>query len=115
MGAVYDTHHGLTNAILLPYVIDRNAPAIRDKMSLLSRVLGLADATPAGVREWVLAFRADLGIPNTLAEIGVAADRGALIGGLAAQDNCALGNPIQLDAGAYRQLFETAVSGGPSV
>lgn len=113
IGGLFDTHHGLTNAILLPYLIERNAPAIGDKMALLGRMLELTDPTPAGIRDWVMGFRAQLGIPETLAEIGVTADRAEEIGALAAQDNCALGNPIPLDAKAYVRLFEAALSGDP--
>lgn len=111
IGGLFDTHHGLTNAILLPYLIERNAPAIGDKMALLGRVLGLSDPTPAGISNWVLGFRAQLGIPETLTEIGVTADRAEDVGALAAQDNCALGNPIPLEAKAYVRLFEAALSG----
>ncbi|RBH44482.1 alcohol dehydrogenase, partial [Pseudomonas sp. MWU13-2860] len=70
IGAVFDTHHGLANAVLLPYVLVRNRPAIAERLSAAARYLGLADASFDGFLTWVLQLRAGLGIPHTLAEIG---------------------------------------------
>lgn len=111
IGAVYDTHHGLTNAVLLPYVMQHNKPAIAARMALLARVLDLPGADYDAVFRWVLAFRSDLGIPNSLAEIKVPLDRAAEIGRMAEADPSAGGNPCPVDAAALEAIFRKAVAG----
>lgn len=111
VGAVYDTHHGLTNAILLPYVMQHNRDAIEDRMPLLARVLDLPEANYDGVLKWVLDFRAKLGTPNTLAEIDVPADRADEIGEMAARDPSAGGNPKPVSAEDLKRIFIAAVEG----
>ena len=111
VGAVYDTHHGLTNAVILPYVMKHNEASIAGKVPLLCRVLGLPGEGFAGLLDWVLEFRASLGIPDSLREIGVDTDRADDIARMAAADNCALGNPRPLDVSALHGLFVDAVEG----
>lgn len=112
VGATYDTHHGLTNAIVLPYVMRVNREVIAPRMPLLARVLDLPRADYDAVFDWVTAFRAALGIPDTLSEIGVPADRADHIGALAERDPSAASNPVPLTAEAYRDAFTAAVTGG---
>ena len=111
IGAVYDTHHGLTNAVLLPYLMRHNRSAIADRMKLLAQVLDLPQQDFNAVFDWVLAFRKDLGIPNSLAEIRVPADRAAEIGRMAEQDPSAGGNPMPVNAAALEAVFRKAVAG----
>lgn len=111
IGAVYDTHHGLTNAVLLPYLMRHNRTAIADRMKLLAQVLDLPQQRFEAVFDWVLAFRTELGIPNSLAEIKVPLDRAAEIGRMAEQDPSAGGNPMPVDAAALEEVFRKAVAG----
>jgi alcohol dehydrogenase class IV len=111
VGAHFNTHHGLTNAVLLPYVIAYNRPAIEPQLEVIARALDLAGEPYAAVFEWVLGFRRRLNIPHTLAEIGVPATRAELIGQEASLDPSAAGNPRPADAAAYARLFRSAVKG----
>ena len=111
LGAVYDKHHGLLNAVLLPYVMVRNREAIVEQMDILARVLNLQGKGFDAVLKWVLAFRAELGIPNKLADIGVPSDRVADIGKMALADPSAGGNPIPLTAADYADVFRKALAG----
>lgn len=111
IGAVYDTHHGLTNAVLLPYVLVHNRPAIAERLRVLGRLLDLARPDFDGVLDWVLAFRRALGIPHTLKEIGVDGARAAEIGAMAERDPSAGGNPLPVDAAALATVFRNAVDG----
>jgi len=111
IGAVYDTHHGLTNEVLLPYVMQHNKAAIANRMALLARMLNLASPRYEAVFDWVLAFRTELGIPHTLAEIKVPADRAAEIGRMAEADPSAGGNPMPINAAALERIFRKAVAG----
>lgn len=114
LGAVYDKPHGLLNAILLPYVIIRNRTAIAEKMDLLARVLNLKGQGYEAVLNWVIDFRLQLGIQNTLADIGVPSDRAVDIGVMALADPSAGGNPLPLTAADYSDVLRKALSGDMS-
>jgi len=111
VGAMYDTHHGLTNAVLLPYVMQFNRPAIEGRMDLLCRVLGLADGGYGAVLDWVLGFRKALGIPDSLAPMDVPNDRADDIGKLAEADPSTGGNPRPMNAADMKATFLAAVAG----
>ena len=111
LGALFDKHHGLLNAILMPYVLVVNREAIEEPMSRLSRFLALPQPGFAGVLDWVLFLRRDLGIPHTLAEVGIDTAMSEKIGEAAASDPSSAGNPVPLDKLGYKTLFESACSG----
>lgn len=111
VGGLYNTHHGLTNAIVLPYGVYLNAPAIGGKLDYLCRVLGLADTGAEGFIRFLQVFCARLDIPPTLAALAVDDSRAGEIGTLALQDPSAAGNARALSAEQYSALFRAAVSG----
>ncbi|MCL1124935.1 iron-containing alcohol dehydrogenase [Shewanella surugensis] len=111
LGALYHKHHGLLNAILMPYVLRLNRTAIEDKMTYLTLCLGFDDPSFEHFLSWILALRKTLGIPQTLAEIGIESHDAKLVGKMAACDSAAAGNPIQLHADQYAALFIDAVKG----
>jgi alcohol dehydrogenase len=110
VGALYDTHHGLTNAVLLPYVLDFNREAIYDKIERLAAWLGLEGGF-AGFLDFLLRLRRDLGVPHTLDRIGVGADRIPLMAEMAVADPTAAGNPRALTLWEARDLYERAIEG----
>jgi alcohol dehydrogenase len=110
IGAIFDTHHGMTNAVVMPYVLRSNANAIGAVMESLGAYCGLTGGTSA-VIERVLRLRADLGVPHTLIELGVdpaAADRIAVA---AVIDPSAAGNPEPLTIDKAADIFGAACSG----
>ena len=111
VGAVYDTHHGRTNGVFLPYVLACNRPAISDRMSAAARYLGLSKPTLDGVIEWSLELRKAIGIPHTLAELGVGTDRLDELAKMAEVDPTAGGNPRKLDIPSLRKLLDDALAG----
>jgi len=111
VGSWYDTHHGLTNAVILPYVMVHNRAAIEAKCDLVSRVLDLPVRGFDGLLDWVLALRGSLGIAHSLAGIGVDLRHATVIGTEAALDPSAGGNPIPVDAAALEAIFRAAVAG----
>lgn len=111
LGALYDKHHGLLNAILMPYVLLRNKPAITARLQHIAHYLQLSDVSYNGFIDWILSFRRQLDIPNTLAEIGLTSEDKQLIGELARQDPSAAANPIQFNEQVYTEIFVAAVSG----
>jgi alcohol dehydrogenase class IV len=111
VGSWFNTHHGLTNAVILPYVITFNRRAIAEKTEIIARVLDLPGRGFDGFLDWVLKMRRELGIPHSLADIGVSADKAAIIGREAAIDPSAGGNPIPIDAAQLERIFRAAVEG----
>ena len=111
IGAHFNVHHGLANAIFLPYVMQANRAAIADKVIPLARLMGLASADFDGLLDWVLNFRSRLKIPHTLAEIDLNEDQAELMGELAHADPVAGGNPIALEVADYQQIYRNAVNG----
>jgi len=110
-GAVLNTHHGLTNAVVMPFVLVFNRPAIEDKMTALARYLGLPDPSFRAVLDWILALRKDLGIPADLSALGVQQDQIQQLAEMAAVDPSAGSNPVPLTVDNLTALFEKAVQG----
>jgi alcohol dehydrogenase class IV len=120
LGALYDKHHGLLNAVLIPYVVNTNASAIEEKLQTLCQFLTIEkqlshESYKEAFLSWLLAFRKELDIPNSLADIGIhnddAISREYALGELASADPSASGNPIPLTAVQYQTLFQQAVDG----
>jgi alcohol dehydrogenase class IV len=110
VGALYDTHHGLTNAVFMPYVLVFNRKAIEEKIKRLSAYIGLRPSFRAFV-DWVLELRAATGVPHTLAGLNVGDDKIDLIVAMAPNDPTAGGNPVTLDKRAARTIFRRALDG----
>ncbi|HVY41502.1 MAG TPA: iron-containing alcohol dehydrogenase, partial [Hyphomicrobiaceae bacterium] len=110
VGALYDTHHGLTNAVFLPYVLIFNRAAIEPKIERLAAFMGLKPTFTAFL-DRVLVLRRDLGVPHTLKELGVDDARFDIMSDMAPKDPTAGGNPVPLDAATSRQLYERAYAG----
>ena len=111
LGALYDVHHGLLNAVLMPYVLQANAAAIAEPMARLARYLGLPGSGSDAELEWVLGLREQIGIPHSLEEIGIDAEQVERVGQMAAADPSGATNPLALDAAQYSRLFERALRG----
>ncbi|MBV9883878.1 MAG: iron-containing alcohol dehydrogenase [Sphingomonadaceae bacterium] len=111
IGALFGTHHGLTNAVLMPYVLAFNRPAIEDRLARLACYIGLPDPSFAGFMAWILELRERLSIPHSLAELGVPADPLDRLAAMAEADPSAGGNPRPFDAAAARQVLEAALAG----
>lgn len=110
LGALHDTHHGMTNAVFMPYVLVFNRPAVEEKLARVAAYLGL---TPSfdGFLDFVMALRAELGVPHSLPEFGVSDPDIALLARMAPQDPTAGGNPVPLDEQAAAALFDKAMAG----
>lgn len=111
LGALYDAHHGLLNAILMPYVLVTNRRAVAQRLGRAAACIGLAEHSFDAFLDWVLQLRRQIGIPASLAEIHIDDSRQQRIGEMAARDPCAAGNPLPLAAGDYQALFARAVAG----
>jgi len=111
LGARYNAHHGLLNAILMPYVLQANRSAIAGKLTDLTRALDIANPGFDAFFERVMALREQIEIPKRLNDIGIDATESALIGELAVVDPPAATNPVSFSAEQYSALFCDAVEG----
>jgi alcohol dehydrogenase class IV len=110
LGALYGVHHGLLNAVLMPYVLTANMPAIAKDAAMLARYLDLGPGAE-DLMEWILSLRRTIGIPHTLAEVGIPGDELALIARMAMQDPSAAGNPIPFREADYAEIARRALAG----
>lgn len=110
-GAVLNTHHGLTNAVVMPYVLIFNRSAIEEKMTSLARYLGLPDPSFQAVLEWILALREAIGIPSDLVALGVTEEQIDQLAAMAVVDPSAGSNPIPLTLENLTVLFRNALQG----
>jgi len=108
LGALHDAHHGLLNAVLMPYVLEFNAPAITDKLNFLARFLDLPNPTAAGVIEWIHELRETLALPNSLAGMGVRDIDIDTVARMGTVDPCAGGNPVPLDQAGLKTILLAA-------
>jgi alcohol dehydrogenase class IV len=111
VGARYDTHHGLTNGVIFPYVMVCNREAIADKIPHIARALDLPGRDFESMLGWILALRKKLGVPHTLAELGVKEADAGKIAADAVKDPTAGGNPRQLTEAEFEQLTLAAIRG----
>ena len=110
VGALYDTHHGLTNAVFMPYVLVYNRSAIEPKIERLAAYLGLPGRF-GDFLDWVLALRGELDIPHTLEGLNVGPERLDEMSAMAPEDPTAGGNPVPITKDAARRLYEDALAG----
>jgi len=111
VGAHYDTHHGLTNAVVMPYVLAFNREAIEEKLVRLAAWLSLTNPSFEAVMDWVLQLRKEIEIPHTLSELGVGKDRLDELSEMAAVDPTAAGNPIPAGPPEMKAMFINAIEG----
>jgi len=74
VGAEYNTHHGLTNAIILPTVMEYNLPGLEEKVQRMSEAMQFDDHSVNGFKENLNKMLDELNIPRGLNEIGVPED-----------------------------------------
>ena len=108
IGAVFNTHHGTTNAVCMPAVLDLNEPEIRERFDRAAGYLGI-DGGYDGFRAFVQEFNDSFGIPRKLSEMGVSADRIDDLVAMALEDPSCGGNPVTLTTENLRKLFEATI------
>ncbi|MEX1236149.1 MAG: iron-containing alcohol dehydrogenase [Roseovarius sp.] len=108
IGAVFGTHHGTTNAVCMPAVLQLNAPEIRDRFRSAAAYLEIEGGFD-GFCAFVQDFNDSLGIPRKLSELGVKAERIDDLVDEAVQDPSCGGNPVKLTKENLRAMFEASL------
>ena len=111
VGAIYNTHHGLTNAVFMPYVLIRNKEIIEDKIINLSRYLNLKSYNFNTFIEWILELRKELNIPHTLKDLIKTDDLFEKMSEMALADPSTQTNPVQLKKDDFLKLYEDSFNG----
>ncbi|MEM7196915.1 MAG: iron-containing alcohol dehydrogenase [Pseudomonadota bacterium] len=113
VGSLYNTHHGMTNATFMPYVLLHNQQAICDKIDRLAAWLGITGGF-FGFVDHIMALRTALSIPHSLEDLGVDDQQFTQIASMAVVDPTASGNPLPLDEAACIGLLEKSFTGNVS-
>ena len=108
VGAVYGTHHGTTNAVVMPAVLRFNRPAIETRIEKAAAYLGISGGFD-GFYNLVMTLRADLNIPENLTVMGVQPDRLEELTEMAMQDPSCGGNPVEMTHANTRALFDACM------
>ncbi len=111
IGAIHDAHHGMTNATLMPYVLQFNRSAIEERITRLSAYLGLENPSFDSFLAAVLKLREDVNVPHTLLDLGIDDSHAEQIAEMAAVDPSAGSNPITFNKDAAASVFAAAMAG----
>lgn len=112
IGARFGIHHGLLNAVLLPYVLRANRGAIGTQMHRLARTLDLEGDGFDAVENWILSLRKNLGVPDDLKTIGLSEADADWVGEQAVADiSSSETNALPLNAKQYAAIYRAAVLG----
>ncbi|TKD22844.1 iron-containing alcohol dehydrogenase [Rhodobacter capsulatus] len=108
VGAVYGTHHGTTNACVMPMVLDYNRAAIEERIEKAAAYIGIPGGFD-GFRAAVVALNAELKIPETLTKMGVKPEDLEMLTEMALEDPSCGGNPIPMTRENTRALFDACM------
>ena len=111
VGAIYNTHHGLTNAVFMPYVLQYNKKGIEEKIIDISRYINLKSATFNNFMDWILELRSNLNIPHTLSEIIDDDKNLEKMSLMAFNDPSTTTNPIPVNAEDFLKMYINAFKG----
>ena len=109
-GGLYDAHHGTLNGVIMPYVVKANRRKIEKDIERAAAYLGIKGGFD-GFLKWILALRKEIGIPHTLADIGIDTGRLDEVAAMAIKDPSAGGNPIVFTEKQYKALAKKCVIG----
>ena len=110
IGARFHAHHGLTNAVLMPYALAFNRPFIEAKMAIAAQSLGLANGFD-GFLSWVLELRAALNIPHTIEALKVTPDALEELAAEAVADPNTPDNPRPATQADMLRILRAAMAG----
>ena len=109
LSSLLDTHHGLANAINLPYGMAFNITGSEAKFRKIARTLDLSDETGAGVVNYLHELNARVSIPARLREIGVKEEHLDVLADLALADFAHPNNPKPVTRTDFKNLYEQAL------
>ncbi len=109
LSTVCDLHHGLANGICVPYAMTFNKEEAAGRMGDLAAAVGATPATADGFIEWLEGLKDSIGIPRTLADVGVTEAQIPGLVKIAVADACHPNNPRAVSEADFRMLFGKAL------
>ena len=112
VNALNNVHHGLSNAIFMPYVLSFNKDVIEEKIIKICEYLELKEISFNGFIDWILKLRKDLDIPHKLSEVIEEKDFDIdRLSKMALEDPSTGGNPKKLTVEDMKIMYEHSMSG----
>ena len=111
LSTICDLHHGLANGICIPYAMAYNSDVAAERLGDLAQVVGARPATASGFIGWLVELRRAIGIPASLAEVGVKAEHVPKLVAIAVADGCHPNNPKPVTEQDFIGLFNDAIAG----
>ena len=108
IGAVYGTHHGTTNAVVMPMVLDFNRKLVKDKLAAAAAYCGIKGGFQ-GFKSRIMDLRRELAIPENLTALGVTNPDLDMLTAMALEDPSCGGNPVEMTKRNTRALYEACL------
>jgi alcohol dehydrogenase class IV len=109
LSSLLDTHHGLANAVNIPYGMEFNIKGFEDKFRRIARTLELKNESGEAVVDYLFSLNAKIGIPDKLREIGVKEEHIDTLADLAIADFAHPNNPKPVSRENFKQLYQKAL------
>lgn len=109
LSSLLDTHHGLANAVNIPYGMEFNISGFEDKFRRIARTLELKREDGAGVVQYLFDLNSKVKIPHKLREIGVKQEHIETLADLALADFAHPNNPKPVSREDFKQLYLNAL------
>ncbi len=109
LSSLLNTHHGLANAVNLPYGMEFNRNGLEDKFRRMAAALQLRDTGEEAVVNYLKELNSKIGIPARLQEIGVREEHVETLAGLAFADFAHPNNPKPVSKNDFKQLYQRAL------
>lgn len=109
LSSLLDTHHGLANAVNLPYGMEFNVSGFEDKFRKIARTLELKDESGEGVVRYLFELNEQVSIPKKLRDIGVKDEHVETLADLAAADFAHPNNPKPVSREDFKMLYKRAL------
>jgi alcohol dehydrogenase class IV len=109
LSSLLDTHHGLANAVNIPYGLKFNIAGFEDRFRRMARALDLKDESGDGVIQYLFDLNTKVGIPHRLRDIGVKEEHLETLADLAFADFAHPNNPKPVSRADFRALYGEAL------
>ncbi len=109
LSTLLDTHHGLANAVTIPYGMEFNISGFESKFEQIARCLSLKEESGEGVVKHLKEFNSKIGIPSRLSDIGVKHDHIEKLADLAIADFAHPNNPKPVTRDDFKALYLKAL------
>ena len=111
INAKFNMHHGLSNAIFMPYVLTFNKKFIEKRISIISKFIGLENTFDSFL-DWIIKLRKELKIPHKLSElIQINPNQLEELSQMALEDPSTTTNPTKLTKEDFRKMYQYSIEG----